>query len=167
MVSSSRIAVCALLLSFVACTASAQERAGEIDGKGVSGRDSQPLALVEVSLLGTPFVAVTANDGTFRITGVSTGSYALQVTAVGYRLIRQEFALGDGEVKRFEIVLTPSTITLTDSAVVVADPFATPESTDAGFTLDGEERKNLASVLADDPLRAVQSAPGVTSNDDF
>src|SRR6202043_3823001 len=37
----------------------------------------------------------------------------------------------------------------------------------SGFTLDGNERKNVASVLADDPLRAVQSLPGVTSNNDF
>ena len=37
----------------------------------------------------------------------------------------------------------------------------------SSITLQGEERKNLASVLADDPLRAVQSLPGVTSNNDF
>ncbi len=33
--------------------------------------------------------------------------------------------------------------------------------------LAGNELRNLASVLADDPLRAVQSMPGVASNDDF
>ena len=44
---------------------------------------------------------------------------------------------------------------------------AAPEPSAGGFTLEGEERKNLASVLADDPLRAVQSLPGVTANDDF
>src|SRR5204862_3766912 len=37
----------------------------------------------------------------------------------------------------------------------------------ASFTLQGDERKNLASVLADDPLKAVESVPGVTSNNDF
>jgi hypothetical protein len=33
--------------------------------------------------------------------------------------------------------------------------------------LAGNDIKNLASVLADDPLRSVQSLPGVTSNNDF
>src|SRR6185369_1737438 len=64
-------------------------------------------------------------------------------------------------------VLTSATTTLTDTAEVTADVFAAPEESAASFTLQGEERKNLASVLADDPLRAVQSLPGVTSNDDF
>src|SRR6185369_17840172 len=41
------------------------------------------------------------------------------------------------------------------------------ETNSAAITLECEERKNLASVLADDPLRAVQSLPGVTSNNDF
>ena len=35
------------------------------------------------------------------------------------------------------------------------------------FTIGGNEIKNLSTVLADDPLRAVQSMPGVSSNDDF
>ena len=64
-------------------------------------------------------------------------------------------------------MLTSSTITLTDSAAVTADAFEQPTSSAAGFTLEGHEIANLASVLADDPLRAVQSLPGVTSNDDF
>jgi hypothetical protein len=33
--------------------------------------------------------------------------------------------------------------------------------------LAGNDAKNLASVLADDPLRAVQGLPGVSSNNDF
>lgn len=35
------------------------------------------------------------------------------------------------------------------------------------MALAGNELRNLGSVLADDPLRAVQALPGVTSNDDF
>src|SRR5262249_28180675 len=37
----------------------------------------------------------------------------------------------------------------------------------AALVLAGNDAKNLASVLADDPLRAVQSLPGVSSNNDF
>ena len=65
-------------------------------------------------------------------------------------------SLVTGESKTFEITLTPNTITLTDSTVVTADPFTGPQESAAGFTLQGDEQKNLASVLSDDPLRAVQ-----------
>jgi hypothetical protein len=152
---------------FVAAAASAQDRPGEINGRVVSSRDNEPLALVQVALPGTSFTAVTDTDGAFRITGVPAGSYTLQATSVGYRVIRQDFTLAAGETKRFEVALTSSTTTLTDSTEVVGDVFAVPESSAAAFTLQGDERKNLASVLADDPLRAVQSLPGVTANDDF
>jgi hypothetical protein len=49
-----------------------------------------------------------------------------------------------------------------------ASPFeaARPDSPGA-LVLAGNDIKNLASVLADDPLRSVQSLPGVTSNNDF
>src|ERR1700704_5135231 len=165
--SHSSLIACTLVLLVAAVSASAQERTGEVNGRIVSARDGQPLALVQVDLVGTPFLSVTGADGTFRIAGLPAGTYVLQTTVVGYRVIRQEFALAAGEIKKFEVALTPSTLTLSESAVVTADPFDVPESSAAGFTLQGDERKNLASVLADDPLRAVQSVPGVTSNDDF
>src|SRR5438105_2194952 len=159
--------VCAVLLMLAAATGFAQVRTGEVSGRVVSARDSQPLGLVQVDLAGSPLSGVTDSAGAFRISNVPAGTYTLRASVVGYRVIEQAFTLAAGEAKTFEVVLTPSTITLTDSTVVTADPFATPETTATGFTLQGDEQKNLAGVLADDPLRAVQDVPGVTSNDDF
>src|SRR5689334_4184270 len=157
---------------------SAQVDTGEVTGRVVSSRTNEPLGQVQVQLqtAGTPatattntaFRAVTAPDGTFRITTVPPGSYVLQTAAVDYYLVRQEFTLAAGETKNFEVVLTSSTDQRKDTVVVSAGAFGvTPEVAAAAITLEGEERKNLASVLADDPLRAVQSLPGVTSNNDF
>jgi len=157
----------ALALGVTGRLSAQEQKPGEVSGRVVSSRDDQPLSLVQVDLVGTSFTTVTTADGTFQFTGVPAGSYVLQATSVGYRMIRENFTLGSGELKRFEIVLTSATTTLTDTAEVTADVFAAPEESAASFTLQGEERKNLASVLADDPLRAVQSLPGVTSNDDF
>ena len=66
------------------------------------------------------------------------------------------------------VVLTPDTLRQTETVEAKADPFETArgDSPDA-ITLAGNDAKNLGSVLADDPLRAVQSLPGVTSNNDF
>ena len=51
---------------------------------------------------------------------------------------------------------------------VTAKPFeAERQESPAQLTLTGTEMKNLASVLMDDPLRAVQAMPGVVSDNDF
>ena len=160
--------VTALLIVAMAAPSTAfAQQAGEVGGRIISARDSEPLSLAQIDLVGTTLSAVTRDDGTFRISGVPAGTYTLRVSLVGYRVIQQAFTLAAGELKTFEVVLTPSTITLTETAVVTADPFQEPDVTSTGFTLQGDEQKNLAGVLADDPLRAVQDAPGVTSNDDF
>jgi hypothetical protein len=111
---------------------------------------------------------VTNDDGTFQFANVSPGTYTLQASAVGYRLLNREVSVGQGESKSMDLVLTSSTAQRTDVVEVSAGGFdAVPEQSASGMTLEGDERKNLASVLADDPLRAVQSMPGVTSNNDF
>src|SRR5436190_23470773 len=81
----------ALIMMLAATSIAAQERLGEVSGRVVSSRDNEPLALVQVELAGTPFTGVTASDGTFRLTGVPAGTYALQAASVGYRIVRQDF----------------------------------------------------------------------------
>jgi hypothetical protein len=169
-----------LALLFAAIIGAAQVETGEVRGRVVSSRDNEPLSLAQVqvqdaSSLNTnvssanmPLRAVTGAGGTFSITGVPPGSYVLQTTTVGYYLVRQEFTIAAGESKNFDIALTSSMDQRKDTVVVSGGAFGVaPVAAASSITLQGEERKNLASVLADDPLRAVQSLPGVTSNNDF
>lgn len=156
-----------LALALPPGVAAAQERPADVRGRVVSATDGQTLGLVRVALRGTPFTAVTADDGAFRFPTVPPGDYVLETTAVGYYAITRAITLGAGEVTALEVALAPSTVTFATSAAVTADAFDTPTAGAAAFTLTGHEVANLASVLADDPLRAVQSLPGVTSNDDF
>src|SRR3954469_23389034 len=96
----SRLILSAVLL--VGCgigVAAAQSPAGQVSGRAVSARDEQPLALVQIELSGTSFTAVTADDGTFKIEHVPAGTYVLQATSVGYRGVRENFALAEGETK--------------------------------------------------------------------
>jgi hypothetical protein len=99
---------------------------------------------------------------------VPAGQYTLVAAVVDFYTFHQDFSIGPGETKSLEIILTPSNARLSETVDVSADPFQVGlEASASEFTLEGNERKNLASVLADDPLRAVQSLPGVTSNNDF
>jgi hypothetical protein len=150
----------------------ANANTGEVRGKVVSSRGNEALGQVQLTLTGGPLTmplrAITADDGSFRIPAVPPGTYVLQTAAVDFYVVRNEFTLAAGETKTFDVVLTSSTDQRKDTVVVSAGAFAVAtETNSAAITLEGEERKNLASVLADDPLRAVQSLPGVTSNNDF
>jgi hypothetical protein len=158
--------VALLLLSVL--PAAAQTDPGEVSGRVIDARGNEPLARVQVQLAGTPHRTVTEADGTFRLTAIPPGGYILHVSTVGYHLIRQSFTLAPGEAKTFDVLLTASNASRTESVDVKAEPFdlARQESSSA-LTLSGNEEKNLASVLADDPLRAVQSLPGVSANNDF
>ena len=155
-----------LVLALSASVAFAQT--GEIRGSVVDARGGEALSNVVIQLVGTPLRATTDAVGKFRITALPPGDYTVNISTVGYRLVKRPFHLEAGDIKEFEVVLSPDTFHQTDSVEVNAGPFETlRQDSPAALVLAGNDAKNLASVLADDPLRAVQNLPGVTSNNDF
>lgn len=139
-----------------------------ITGSVVDGRGGEALSRVDVQLAGTEYRARSDAQGRFEIGGIPPGDYVLNASTVGYRLAKKPFHLDAGESKIFEIVLTPGTLTQTDSVEVKSGPFDVPvQAGSSPLILSGNDVTNLASVLANDPLRAVQDMPGVTANDDF
>jgi len=141
---------------------------GEVRGRVLDGRSGESIGRVAVQLTATPYRAETSAEGEFRIAGVAAGDYTLTVSTVGYHLVKKTFSLAEGEVKEFEVALAASTLRQTDTVEVRAGPFERERAESPSMlTLEGVEAKNLASVLADDPLRAVQGMPGVASNNDF
>jgi CarboxypepD_reg-like domain/TonB-dependent Receptor Plug Domain len=151
----------------LAWAASAQTT-GQISGLVVDARGGETLARVEILLDNGALRTTTADDGKFHLAGIAPGDYVLNVSTVGYHLAKKSFHLDPGGAAEFEIVLSPDTFHQTDSVEVQASPFDSAHSdSPSALVLAGNDAKNLASVLADDPLRAVQSLPGVTSNNDF
>jgi len=151
------------------CTALAlAQAAGVVRGVVLDAQSGEPLARVRVSVLGAGLHTVTDDQGRFTLSGVNPGEYTLQVATVGYRMIRKNFSLGAGQIQEFEVILSPEAFRQSDAIEVRADPFEPDRAgSPAELRLEGNEVKNLGSVLADDPLRAVQALPGVSSNDDF
>ena len=159
------MALSALLL---ACALLAPPEGGSVRGAVVDALSAEPLARVRVQLTATAFQTVTDDRGRFGFPTLPPGDYILQVSTVGYRMVRKNFTLASGDLKEFEVILSPDTFRQTDSIEVRADPFELArQDSPSQLTLEGNEAKNLGSVLADDPLRAVQGMPGVASNDDF
>jgi hypothetical protein len=141
---------------------------GEVTGSVVDARGGEALARVEILLDHGSFRTVSGENGKFHLSGIAAGDYVLNVSTVGYHLVKKPFHLDPGGAVDFEIVLSPDTFHQTDTVEAQTSPFdaARPDSPGA-LVLSGNDVKNLASVLADDPLRSVQSLPGVTSNNDF
>jgi hypothetical protein len=148
-----------------------------VTGTIVDARGGEALANVSIQIStnvvpGTPGVpgprTVSDATGHFHLDAVPAGDYTLTVSTVGYHVVKQTFQLAAGPPKEFEVVLSPDNLARTDTVDVSAGPFDTvSEDSPSSLVLSGNDVQNLASVLADDPLRAVQSLPGVTSNNDF
>ncbi|MGO9257452.1 MAG: carboxypeptidase regulatory-like domain-containing protein [Bryobacteraceae bacterium] len=157
-----------LSLLVLALSLAQAQNAGEVRGTVVDGRGGEALSNVVVQLAGGAYRTTSDSAGRFRVAGVTAGDYVLNVFTVGYHLVKRPFHLDAGETKDFEVVLNSDTLRQTTTVDVQAGPFDTArqDSPDA-LVLAGNDAKNLGSVLADDPLRAVQNLPGVSSNNDF
>lgn len=158
-----------LVLCFIAGWARAQVGAGAtIQGAIHDAQGGEPLARVEVILEETDYRGVSGPKGQFEISGVKPGDYRLRIATVGYKMMLARANLAPGEIKIFDVALTPDTLTQRTTLEVKADPFdeSTMQSPSV-ISLSGNDAKNLSTVLVDDPLRAVQVMPGVTSDDDF
>lgn len=134
----------------------------------VDARGGEALARVAIRLEGETLETTSDARGEFILRDIPPGRHVLRVSTVGYRLARRDFVLEPGATQEFEIILTSETLRQTETVEVKAGPYEAAEGENPSrLKLSGNELKNVSTVLADDPLRAVQSLPAVASNDDF
>ncbi|HET9839591.1 MAG TPA: TonB-dependent receptor [Candidatus Angelobacter sp.] len=146
-------------------------QAAEIRGKVVSAIGGEALRRVQVTVLERKNSTVTSDDGTFTLYNLPPGKYTLQTAAVGYRLVNTAFVISsDDDNKDFSITLAPETLRRTEVVEVKGDIFhGENPAIPSQLTLTPQELKEAATVLANDPFRALQTLPGVspTDNNDF
>ena len=145
-----------------------EQPAGEtVRGVVVDSRTGAPLGRILVAIDGGPSTE-TAEDGTFTLAGLTSGSLRLYVSAVGYGLVLRTVQVVPGAVLNLRIPLGEGAATYSETVTVNADRFRRPEpGVPAQQTLGSADLQNLRGVLADDALRAVQVLPGVATGDDF
>ncbi|MBV9265123.1 MAG: TonB-dependent receptor, partial [Acidobacteriaceae bacterium] len=139
---------------------------GEIRGIVLDSNSGEPLSNVAIQIAGLRSRTISDSTGHFHLRDIPAGDHSLNVSTIGYWPVTAQFHIDTEEAKEFEVVLTPETQRRVDTVSVPARYNSLPDAP-ALLSLSGYELKNLSSVLVDDPLRAVQALPGVSSNDDF
>lgn len=141
----------------------------EVRGIVLDGRDGQAVPGAEVRLDGNTIQTRSDRFGHFAFAIVPAGSHVLDISSPGYQGTHTEFAVEAGGSKQFQVSLVPAG--LLQRTVVKGEETVGSEAarTAAGdeFVLQQSDLENLSSVIADDPMRALQALPGVASNDDF
>jgi len=72
------------LLSLTLCASAFSQQFGGIRGQVVDSDFGQPIAKASVTIMGSPFGAVTDDQGNFTISGVPPGVYTIQTRAPSY-----------------------------------------------------------------------------------
>jgi hypothetical protein len=131
----------------------------QVRGVVKDARSGEALSKARVVAAGQ--ISLSDRQGRFEVPAATE----LSVSLVGYRTLR--VLVGEAS-QELEILLTPDGLSQKDSVDVQEAPFQ-PQlaSSPSERTLSSAELRNLAGVIANDPLRAVQSLPGVASNNDF
>lgn len=149
-------------------TAALSFQQGRITGTVVEARTGAPLAAVLVKVQSTGQQAFSDGDGKFEIADVPVGSQTLLVSVVGYGLVRRDVAVSATDVADVTIPVNEGASTYVEEVSVGGSRFREAEPGVASQSVLGSrEILALRGLVADDPFRAVQVLPGVSTGDDF
>lgn len=138
-----------------------------VRGRVVDAQTGEPIAKATVSIPASKTDAATDGAGVFVLPGVPRGDVEIVVTTIGYGIARKTVHVAEG-MPEVEIRVGQEALKRTEEVLVEAPPFDPADAAaPAAHSLRGVELRNLGGVLTDDPLRSVQSLPGIATGDDF
>jgi hypothetical protein len=148
--------------------ASAQPVTGGVTGLVTEARTGAPLAAVLVKIQSTGQQSFSDGDGRFEIADVPSGTQTVVVSVVGFGLVRRDVTVVAGSVVDVAIPVAEGASTYVEDVAVSASPFREAEPGVASQSVLGSrDLLALRGLVADDPFRAVQVLPGVSTGDDF
>ncbi len=139
-----------------------------LHGRVVDAGTGEPVAKVKIIVHGSQQITTTDENGLFTLRDLPLDEVELYITAVGYGLVKRRVAVKDGENTEKDIAISQEAAALTEQITVTADPYEKTETNAASEQrLNKSEIQTLSMVLLGDPLRASQTLPGVTANNDL
>ena len=142
-------------------------------GTVIDFKSKEPLAHVKVELPGQGRAVISDDHGRFEFTQLEPGEVEVAVSTVGYSKLGQKLKIPAGQTLDLEFPLGPeavkpaavgalNVVTVTGKSTQSAMPTAP-----SLYAMNNTDLQNLSTVLANDPMRAMQTLPGVTANQDF
>ncbi len=122
---------------------------GRVVGTVVRSGSRQPIAGAQISLAGSDRVAMTQNDGTFEVSGVPPGEYAMQVRHVGDGLLVDTVRIASGQ--RIERNFEMSKATALDTVRAIAGGLKGMSSTESAF--ETRRARGLGNFIIDSVIR--------------
>ncbi|MEE2874422.1 MAG: TonB-dependent receptor, partial [Candidatus Latescibacterota bacterium] len=154
-----------LILLLLALAVRAQ--AVDISGFVRDTANGESLPFASVYLKDQNWGGITNESGYYAIAGVPPGRYILVVSMIGYAVYREELVVADEDILR-DIRLGEEAIEVEDT-VIEADREEV-ESFDISPSrtiLQMRELKTAPAAIEADPIRTIQTLPGVATLSDF
>ena len=137
-------------------------------GTVVEARTGAPLAAVLVKVQSTGQQSFSNSEGRFEIADVPAGGQTVLVSVVGFGLVRRDVTVAAGSVVDVTIPVAEGASTYVEDVAVSGSAFREAEPGVASQSVLGSrDLLALRGLVADDPFRAVQVLPGVSTGDDF
>ena len=157
----------AALLAVALAPPAGTAEAADISGFVRDAVDGESLPFATVYLEGRNLGGISNESGYYAIPGVPPGPYTLVASIIGYRTETRELEVGDRDLV-VELRLEEQAIEV--EATVVEAEREKVESFDISpsrTTLQVGELKTAPAALSADPIRTLQTLPGVASLSDF
>ena len=86
-----------MLMFFALCTLTTYAQTGSISGK-ITDETKLPIPGASIQIDGTQKITVTDNDGNFKFTGLTSGSYTITAKYFGYNSLKLTATISTGNV---------------------------------------------------------------------
>ena len=133
---------------------------GSIAGRVTAKEDTSGLAGATITIQGTARGATANPDGTFRITGITAGTYAVTFSLVGYRReVRYGIQVEDGKETVVNVTLTQAPVQTEQIVVTASKREQSLEEVPVSISvMDATQIQQRNNLTIEDALRYV---PGV------
>lgn len=147
----------------------AQGTGGTIQGRVVDSASTQPLANVQVQVVGTARGALSRADGGYTIVGVPAGAVTVRATRLGYNPASTSVTVADGQSVTADFTLAASAINLQAVVVVgygtqrreaVTGSVATLDATDANVGVVNNANQMLTARVSGVNIVSNNGEPG-------
>ena len=153
-----------LLLLCLSSLAMAQ-KTYTLQGKITDSETGEPLPGATIMLKGTYYGTSTDLNGIYRIPGIKEGTYNLEISLIGYKIIQcTALEVNDAAQLTNDFKLQPSALSLgTDIVVIGEKPLLDIESTESKSIISSKE---IDAAVVENVTDLIRNQPGVVAEKD-